>query len=125
MASSMQDEEVHHRKEEDALHEEPEQLDLNIEAKTDDEAKHKEPELDLNIEAKKQKVEQEIKDANQEDESRGGTYDDGAFNDDNNNITKKLNSRRSKGKGNRRSRRRRLGTNLDVSEPMESSGDST
>ncbi|XP_009144098.3 putative B3 domain-containing protein At4g03160 [Brassica rapa] len=72
MASSTQDEEeVHHRKEEDALAKEPD-LDLNKEAKHEDDDKIVASESETR-EAKKQKVEQEVKDADQEDESRGAT----------------------------------------------------
>ncbi|KAH0925046.1 hypothetical protein HID58_017302 [Brassica napus] len=69
MASSTQAREVHHRKEEDALDEERELIDLNKEAKHEDDDKIVASET---REAKKQKVEQEVKDANQEDERRGG-----------------------------------------------------
>ncbi|CAG7874140.1 unnamed protein product [Brassica rapa] len=70
MASSTQAREVHHRKEEDAFDEERELIDLNKEAKHEDDDKIVASET---REAKKQKVEQEVKDANQENERRGGT----------------------------------------------------
>ncbi|CAN6831486.1 unnamed protein product [Brassica oleracea] len=66
MASSTQDEEAHHSKEE------PELIDLNKEAKHEDDDKIVASESETR-EAKKQKVEQEVKDANQEEQSRGGT----------------------------------------------------
>ena len=65
MASSTQDEEALHCKEEDALGEEPELIDLNIEAKHEDDEKIVASESSATSE-------QEVKDANQEDESRGG-----------------------------------------------------
>ncbi|CAN7008193.1 unnamed protein product [Brassica oleracea var. botrytis] len=69
MASQTQDEEeVHHRKKEDALDEEPELIDLNIEAKHEDDDNIVASESSETREAKRQKVEQEVKDANQEDD---------------------------------------------------------
>ncbi|XP_056844500.1 putative B3 domain-containing protein At4g03170 [Raphanus sativus] len=67
MASSTQDEQVHHRMEEDALDDE----DLNNEQKVEPEVKVAD---DNKIVASESATsEQEVKDANQEDESRGGT----------------------------------------------------
>ncbi|CAH8355783.1 unnamed protein product [Eruca vesicaria subsp. sativa] len=68
MASSTQHEQVHHRKEDDAL----DQEDLNDEAKHEDDDDKIVASESETSEAEK-KVEQEVKDANQEDESRGGT----------------------------------------------------
>ncbi|KAF2569230.1 hypothetical protein F2Q68_00024093 [Brassica cretica] len=64
MASSTQDGEAHHSKEE------PELIDLNKEAKHEDDDEIVASESSETREAKKQKVEQEVKDANQEDDDK-------------------------------------------------------
>ncbi|CAH8355787.1 unnamed protein product [Eruca vesicaria subsp. sativa] len=76
MASSTQHEQVHHSKEEEeAFHKEPEldQADLNKEAKTDDVSKHEYDDDGKIVASESETIEQEeVKDSNQEDESRGG-----------------------------------------------------